>query len=256
MASNDHLSKDQQRIKDRFRQDLGYWTEGLETVLRHDSEFTAHLHDVATHSQRRGSLPPKVREFVYVGVLCMPPNFDEAELRRHVRCALDHGATFEELLSLFKLMSAIGSHSFVEGAPLLVDSAGEPALDDDDRAQLEAIKEEFVEKRGYWDEEMWGDVARLDIEWFVDYLDMTNRLANDLEIEPKYVELIATAADSSLAHTFEMGLRNHLENALEFGVSVDEVVEIFEIMASMSLSTINQGVPILVEEAERHKTGE
>lgn len=244
------MSERQKRIKTELREDFGYWSEGFETLLHRDPGFLEQFHEVATHPQRGGELSGRTRELVYVGVLCMAPNFDEAELRRHVRAALKNGAEFREVLAVFKLMSAIGSHSFVEGAPLLVEAAGEPDLDEDERAQFEEIKQAFVEKRGYWDDEMWGDVARLDIEWFVDYLEFTSYLVENLALDRKEIELIATAADSSLGHTFELGLRNHLENALEHGATVGEVVEVFEIMSAAGVNSINQGISILLEEVD------
>lgn len=251
MAENEDFSSEQEQIKRAIEDTLGYWTEALEELLHEDPKFMEQFKNVASHGHDGENLSPKVREYIHIGVYCMPPNFDENELRRHIQCAIDHGAEYEEILSIIKLISAIGSHSFVTGAPLLVDVHGEPEISASEKEKLEEVKQSFREKRGYWDDEMWGDVAQLDITWFIDYLDYTSGLMQSMEIERKNLELIALAVDASLGHTFEMGLKNHTEAALKNGATVAEIVEVFEIMTTMGVSTLNNGIPILEQEAKK-----
>lgn len=251
MAENEDFSSEQKKIKGSIEENLGYWTEALEELLHEDPKFMEQFQNIASHGHDGGNLSPKVREFIHIGIYCMPPNFDEKELRRHIQCAINHGAEYGEILSIIKLISAIGSHSFVIGAPLLVEVHGEPDISASEKEKLDEVKQSFREKRGYWDDEMWGEVAQLDINWFVDYLNYTSYLMQSMEIERKNLELIALAVDASLGHIFEMGLKNHIEAALKNGATVAEIVEVFEIMTTMGVSTLNNGIPILEEEAKK-----
>jgi alkylhydroperoxidase/carboxymuconolactone decarboxylase family protein YurZ len=53
----------------------------------------------------------------------------EPGLRIHIRNALKHGATKEELMEVFELVSVLGMHSITMGVPVLIEemkSAGVP----------------------------------------------------------------------------------------------------------------------------------
>ena len=71
-------------------------------------------------------------------------------------------------------------------------------------------------------------------------------------LEPKVKELIYTAFDASATHLYVPGLRQHIRNALALGATTDEVMEVFEIASVIGIHTCTMGVPILIEELERH----
>lgn len=244
------LTEDQRRIKRTFRDDFGYWTDALETLVRTDPTYLDRYLDLSQRAHGDGALSPKRREFVYIAVYCMPSNFEETMVRYHVQNALREGATFDEIAAIFKFVAAIGCHSFIEGAPVLAESLGRPIdMNEAERERREEIKADFVDKRGYWDDEMWDDISRLSIDWFADYLAFSDHLVNGMALDHREIELVAVAIDSSLSHSFELGLRNHVDAALEQGLSRDELVEIYEILTLVGISTVHEGLPILVEES-------
>ena len=51
-------------------------------------------------------------------------------------------------------------------------------------------------------------------------------------LEPKVKELIYTAFDASATHMYVPGLRQHIENALGYGATPAEVMEVFELAST------------------------
>ena len=47
---------------------------------------------------------------------------------------------------------------------------------------------------------------------------------------------------------YEPGLRIHLRNAFKFGATQEEIMEVYELVASMGIHTVSMAVPILMEE--------
>ena len=54
-------------------------------------------------------------------------------------------------------------------------------------------------------------------------------------LEPKVKELIYTAFDASATHMYVPGLRQHIENALGYGATPAEVMEVFELASTIGI---------------------
>ena len=67
-------------------------------------------------------------------------------------------------------------------------------------------------------------------------------------LEPKVKELIYTAFDVAATHLYVAGLRQHIRNALDYGATREEVMEVIEIASVIGIHSCNVGVPILIEE--------
>ena len=64
-------------------------------------------------------------------------------------------------------------------------------------------------------------------------------------LEPKVKELIYTAFDASATHMYVPGLRQHIENALAYGATPAEVMEVFELASAIGIHACAVGLPIL-----------
>ena len=64
-------------------------------------------------------------------------------------------------------------------------------------------------------------------------------------LEPKVKELIYTAFDCSATHMFEPGLRQHIRNALAYGASAAEIMEVFELASGIGAKAFALGAPAL-----------
>jgi alkylhydroperoxidase/carboxymuconolactone decarboxylase family protein YurZ len=66
-------------------------------------------------------------------------------------------------------------------------------------------------------------------------------------LEPKVREFLYIAIDCSITHMYEHGLRIHIRNALKYGASRDEIIEVFELAATLGVSTYLAGTRALVD---------
>ena len=112
----------------------------------------------------------------------------------------------------------------------------------------EQLKEKFIADRGYWSEELWGQVLRLDADYFEAYLNFSSVPWKKGTLPPKMKEFIYIAVDASTTHLYEPGLRQHIRNAMKYGATKEEIMEVLELISPLGIHTITVGVPILIEE--------
>lgn len=60
-------------------------------------------------------------------------------------------------------------------------------------------------------------------------------------------ELIYCAVDAAATHLYVPGLKLHIRNALEYGASPEEVIEVFEIASQLGLHAAHASAPILAQ---------
>lgn len=116
-----------------------------------------------------------------------------------------------------------------------------------DRARKDALKDEFREKRGYWSN-FWDGLLELDPDFFENYLGYSAIPWVSGPLEPKVKEFIYTAIDAATTHLYEPGLHVHLENALKYGGTPEEVMEVYRLCSSMGTATNLMGAHLLDEE--------
>ena len=66
-------------------------------------------------------------------------------------------------------------------------------------------------------------------------------------LEPKVKEFIYCAFDASATHMFEVGLRQHIANALRYGASAEELMEVFELASGIGVESFALALPALRE---------
>lgn len=109
------------------------------------------------------------------------------------------------------------------------------------------LKDRFVEARGYWSP-LWDGLLRLDPDFFEAYLHFSSVPWKSGVLEPKIKELIYIAIDASTTHLYEPGLRQHVQNALGYGATKEEIMEVYELTSVLGIHTCTMGVPVLLEE--------
>ncbi|QXJ25169.1 carboxymuconolactone decarboxylase family protein [Actinomadura graeca] len=229
-----------------------------------DPELYAACAALADAPRRRAALDPKIRELVALALDAAVTHLHEPGIRRHVRGALEHGATREEIMETLQLAATIGVHAASTGFPLLNGLPAAPGAsaqdgqDDPDGAdgvrRREEVKAEFVRRRGYW-EAAWEDVLRHAPGFFAAYLRFSALPWSPGVLEPKVKELVYIAVDASATHLFTGGLKVHIGNAVRHGATADEIAGVLEIASTIGLQTLEVGVPILLGELERREGG-
>ena len=109
------------------------------------------------------------------------------------------------------------------------------------------IKQDFIDARGYWS---WGWDPLLDMapEYFAAYAKLSSvPWKPGSALSPRVKELLYIAIDSSTTHMYEPGLRIHIRNALGYGATRDEIMEVFQLTSILGVHTVAMGVPALVD---------
>ena len=186
---------------------------------------------------------------IYIAIDAATTHLYEPGLRQHIQNALRHGASKEEIMEVYELTSVLGIHTCTLGVPVLLEELA--AVEDQgpfqpDERQI-ALREDFVERRGYWNE-FWDGLLRLDPDFFEAYLQFSGVPWANGTLEPKIKELIYIAIDASTTHLYEPGLRQHIQNALRHGASKEEIMEVYELTSVLGIHTCTLGVPVLLEE--------
>lgn len=249
-GTDGELTERQQEIKERYLEERGNWSEYWTDLLKLDPEFLDRYRGFSAHPWKEGELDPKVKEFIYIAIDVSTTHLYGPGARTHIGNALDEGATVEEIMEVFQLVSVLGVHSVTDGVPILVEEAGRPEVDDDRRAEIDALRREFEENRGYWSEQ-WEDVATLDPEYFERYMEYSSHPWKTGSLDPKVKEFIYIAADISTTHLHARGARTHIQNALEYGATREEIMEVFELVSVLGVHTLTDNVPTLIEEAKK-----
>jgi len=213
-----------------------------------DPAFFEAFAELAAVPRRSSTLEPKVKEFVCLAINAAATHMYEPGIREHARRAVDLGASKEELLEVLQLTSTLGIHATTVGVPVLLEAIGdrEQAPLDGRRA---ALKADFEANRGYW-HEFWDGLLELDPDFFEAYVGFSAHPWTNGVLESKVKELIYTAFDASATHMYIPGLRQHIENALGYGATPAEVMEVFELASTIGIHGYLAALPIVLEELE------
>jgi alkylhydroperoxidase/carboxymuconolactone decarboxylase family protein YurZ len=244
------LTARQEEIKREFIRVRGTWSDTWEGVLRLDPEFLQAYLDFSAVPWRSGSLAPKVKELIYIAVDANATHMYLPGVRQHIRAALKLGATPREIMEVLELSATLGIHAMNVGVPILVEvleekglRSGPAPLND----KQEQIKAEFTKTRGYW-HTFWDEMLELDPELFEAYTEFSSVPWRTGTLEPKVKEFIYIAFDTAATHLYVKGLKLHIENAVGYGATAQEILEVMEIASVLGIHAATSAAPILLEE--------
>lgn len=244
------LTPEQEQLKREFTEARGTWSETWESILVLDPAFLRSYLDFSMVPWRLGPLPAKVKEFIYIAVDAAATHLFAPGVRAHVRAALAHGATPAEIMEVLELISTLGIHAANVGIPVLAEVLEEEGLRSGPAAltpRQEQLRDDFTAKRGYW-HQTWAEMLELDPDLFETYVAFSSVPWTGGTLEPKVKEFIYIAIDAATTHLYEPGLRIHLRNAIKYGATKEEVMEVYELVSVLGLHTMTMGVPALLEE--------
>jgi alkylhydroperoxidase/carboxymuconolactone decarboxylase family protein YurZ len=106
-------------IKADFEAARGFWNPDREHLIRLMPEYFATLNAVSTETWKNGPLSTLEREFICIAIDCTVTHQYEPGLRRHIRNAIKHGATRDQILHVFQLAALLGLEGYVLGSRAL-----------------------------------------------------------------------------------------------------------------------------------------
>lgn len=115
------LDARQLQIKEDFTRVRGYWHSSWDDTLQLAPELLAAYLEFSGVPWRRGSLEPKVKEFIYIAFDVAATHLYRQGLKIHVTNALGYGATPEEITEVMEIAAVLGMHAVTTAAPLLAE---------------------------------------------------------------------------------------------------------------------------------------
>lgn len=244
------LTARQQQIKQDFISIRGTWGDAWEAILALSPEFLAGYLSMSSVPWKKNHLEDKVKEFIYIAVDSAATHMYLPGVRQHVRAALRFGATSAEIMEVVELASTLGVHAMNVGVPILcevLDETGARPTKQPLTEYQERVKKEFTENRGYWNK-TWDDTLELDPEYLEAYTEFSSASWKYGPLEPKVKEFIYIAFDIAATHLYERGTKLHMENALRYGATVEEILEVMEIASVIGIHAATTAAPIILEE--------
>ncbi len=247
------LTSEQEDIKDEFIKIRGTWGPEWETILQLDPEFMRAYLNFSAVPWKKNHLDDKTKELMYITVAAAATHLYVPGAREHIRAALKAGATKDEIMEVLELTSTLGIHAMNIGVPILVQVLTEKGIRTGP-AKLteyqEQVKADFTKTRGYW-HEFWDEMLELDPELFAAYTEFSSVPWRSGTLSPKVKEFVYIAFDTAATHLYVKGLKLHIENAIGYGATAQEILEIMEIASVLGMHATTTVAPILAEELAR-----
>lgn len=255
------LSSDLEQLKNELIATGETWSDTWENILNLDpSYFRAYLNLRRVPIDKQ-CLDRKTQELILLAMDASCTHLHEPGVRAHTASALKAGATKEEIMEALELTSVLGVHAVTAGVPCLQEvmremgresKASSATLD----GKRQALKDDFVKRRGYWSTS-WPPVLQLSPGFFKAYTDYSGVPFEESHqaLDAKTKELIYCAIDCATTHLYLPGLKIHIRNAIEYGATEEEVMEVFELAALMGATTVKMGADVLVQEIGKSAQG-
>jgi alkylhydroperoxidase/carboxymuconolactone decarboxylase family protein YurZ len=203
---------------------------------------------MANNPWATGVLPVKWIELICIGLNAASTHRNEPGVRRHVRAALQVGATREEVLGTLKGVSVLGIHSVAVSLPILLEEAALAGVQPTPQ-EVRNIATPVIDRMRAADlfNPAWEAIYQLDPRWLEEFLDMGADLYTGA-LPANLVELMAIAVDASCTHLYTPGIRRHIQRALAQGITVEEIMEVLKLCGALGVDACELGASILAEE--------
>ena len=229
----------------------GPWDEAALAQLRAwDPAWADTCARMATNPWRGGVLPRKLVELIGVALNAACTNLDAQGTRRHIRAALDAGATRAEVLMVLEMASLLAIHSCSLGAPMLLEEAKAAGAQPAPKPGAATPACDRMKAIGQWNT-AWDPFYELDPTFTDEFMATGVALYASGTLSAKEIELLSIAFDAAYTHMYAPGTRRHIRGALQAGATMEEVMEVLKLCVVQGVQSLNLGVPILAEELAR-----
>ena len=227
---------------------LGPWDEAaLETLRDWDPQWAEACFAMSTNPWNSGKLERKLVELIGVALNAACTNLNAEGTRRHIRGALEAGATREQILLVLKCASVMSIHSCSLGTPILLEEATLAGVHKQATPNAATPACDKMKAVGQWNV-AWNPFYDLDPLWTDEFMATGVGIYANGVLPAKDVELLSIAFDASFTHMYAPGTRRHIKNALKAGASVEEIMDVLKLCVAQGVQACNLGIPILYEE--------
>ena len=227
----------------------GPWDAVVEQLREWDPKWADTCVKMTTNPWTSGVLSPKLVELIAVGINAACTNLNPDGTRRHIRAALEAGATRDEILFVLKCASVMAIHSCSLGAPILLEEAKAAGKQPTLKPVAATPACDRMKAIGQWNI-AWDPFFQLDPVWTDEFMATGAGIYGSGVMSAKDTELLSIAFDASYTHMYAPGTRRHIHNALQAGATMEEIMEVLKLCVVQGVQACNLGVPILAEELE------
>jgi alkylhydroperoxidase/carboxymuconolactone decarboxylase family protein YurZ len=231
------------------RSPAGPWGSSLDQLREWDADWVEKCVRVSSNPWENGVLPRKSIELISLALNAACTSLNPGGSRRHIRAALEAGATREEILTVLRMASLLAIHSCSLAAPILLEEAkaagvqyGSPSKNAQPAPTVDKVR-----SIGQWNR-AWDPFYDLDPVWTDQFMGAGIEIYTSGVMTPKLIEFLSIALDASYTHMYAPGTRRHIKAALALGATVKEVMEVLKLCVIQGVEAFNLGIPILAEE--------
>ena len=246
------MTERQEQIKQKFINDRGAWKWSAmwDTILELDEDIVESYATYSSVPDKRNYLDVRVRKFIYIAIDSITGSLNTSGLKNHMKHALQLGVSKREILEVLEITSMIGAATYSMGVPLLIDALQQRGISIAARELTEKqkqLKADYIAKHnGYWTDEK-ENILKLDPEYFESFTAFEETPWKSGILTPKEKELVYIAVHAAPVSLNRNELQYHIEQALNHGAQVNEIIEVFELVSTLGIHSITIGVPILKE---------
>lgn len=225
----------------------GPWDTAVNQLREWDPAWADTCVRMSTNPWTSGVLSRKFVELVSLGLNAACTNLNPDGTRRHIRTALDAGATRDEILFVLKCASVMSIHSCSLGAPILLEEAKAAGKSPAPKPPVATPACDRMKAIGQWNT-AWDPFYQLDPAWTDQFMATGAGIYGSGVMPAKETELLSIAFDASFTHMYAPGTRRHIHNALQAGATMEEIMEVLKLCVAQGVQACNLAVPILAEE--------
>jgi len=225
----------------------------FEAIAELDPAFLSAYRKLEQAPRTTGALDAKTQSFIRLAVDANATHLYVPALQEDIAACFDAGASTAEIMEVLECCATLGIHALNIGVPILVDvleQAGKREAAAPLSEYQERLKAEFTQKRGYW-HPFWNEILELAPEFFDAYTEFSSVPWVSGPLEPKVKEFIYITFDFAATHLYTSGGRLHIENAVRYGATAQEIMEVLEIAMTLSIHAVTEAAPILRDEARK-----
>lgn len=108
-------------VKQRFISARGFWNANRDHLAEILPDYVLALSEMSVATWEGTHLSPKERELICIAIDCTVNHTYEPGLRLHIRAAMRHGASGEEILGVLQLAGLLGLEGYILGAATLLE---------------------------------------------------------------------------------------------------------------------------------------
>jgi alkylhydroperoxidase/carboxymuconolactone decarboxylase family protein YurZ len=195
----------------------------------------------------------RTKELVMIALHGSSSSLNKDALTRHIKRALTAGASETDIMDVLTTIIPLANHPLYIGIPVLQDELRKLGRDSEAevpamRPEIRAIKDDFVKSRGYWTA-MRDTIGSLMPTYFTGFINACMAPWRSGSLKPAERELMYIAIDCSITHTYEPGMRMHIQNALRLGATPDQIMEVFQMAALLGTEGYVLGLQALSAES-------